>query len=149
MKAFIALGMVFLSLLGIADASYLTYEKLSGYIPLCGQGFDCGAVLSSPYASIGPVPISALGILFYLSIFALAICYYLEVPLDKSLKLPWLNISWLLLGITSTGFAFSVILVGLMAFVIEAWCLYCLVSAIISTLLFIGSVLLNRLTNSR
>jgi uncharacterized membrane protein len=129
--------MIFLTVLGIADASYLTYEKFSGYIPPCGEGFDCGAVLSSPYAQIGPIPLSLLGVGYYLTALILVAGSLLEIP--------QLNKSWLLLLLTSTGFAFSIALVGLMAFVIESWCLYCLVSAGTSTALFFLSLALQYL----
>jgi uncharacterized membrane protein len=136
MRQFLPLAMVFFSIVGIADASYLTYEKVSGQIPVCGQGFDCGSVLASPYAQIGPFPISVFGIFFYLSVFILSCSLFL------GLKLKQFNLVTLIRLLTSAGFGFSLILVGMMAFVIQAWCLYCLVSAATSTLLFSLSLLL-------
>ncbi|MBP7842566.1 hypothetical protein KA017_01025, partial [Candidatus Woesebacteria bacterium] len=66
MKIFISLLFIIFSLVGIADASYITYEKFSGVVPDCGPGFDCGAVLNSKWSSIGPIPLSLLGLAYYL-----------------------------------------------------------------------------------
>ena len=139
MKTFLPLLLVVLALLGIFDASYLTYEKLAGVIPSCGAGFDCGEVLNSQWASIGPIPLSALGMLYYLTVFIVAILNFLEIKILDFL-IPTHKI---LLLLTSFGFLFSLVLVGLMAFVIKAWCLYCLVSAFLSTCLWITSMVLN------
>jgi uncharacterized membrane protein len=128
MKQAIIMIMIFLSIVGIADSGYITYEKFSGAIPVCGEGFDCGSVLSSPYSQIGPIPLSLLGFGYYTTI--------LLVMAGKLLEIPAVKKTWPVLALTSFGFAFSLFLIGLMAFVIEAWCLYCLISAGTSTLLF-------------
>lgn len=140
MKTIVLLLMVFLSVIGIADASFLTYEKFSGNIPTCGDGFDCGTVLNSQYASIGPIPLSLFGVGYYLTVLLLVISMYLEFPIAAMVRLPKVKTQWLLMACTSFGFAFSLVLVGVMAFVIKAWCLFCLVSAATSTLLFICSL---------
>lgn len=152
----VSLAIIVVSMLGIADAGYLTYEKLSGKLPVCGQGFDCGKVLNSPWAYVGPVPLSALGLVFYLSVFALAIAQYLQVDISQQLQKTGLAkylkpLNWLLewqphhylMAITSLGFAFSGYLLFLMAVIIQGWCLYCLISAATSITLFILAVLLN------
>lgn len=140
-KPLLSLLIVFLSILGIADAGYLTYEKLSGSVPVCGPGFDCGTVLNSPYANIGPVPLSVLGLLYYATIFSFALMHYLAVDLKKlnqTLRLPY-NFSPLhFLQVFSTfGALFSVYLVILMGVIIAAWCQFCLYSAIISALIWL------------
>jgi uncharacterized membrane protein len=153
MKVILSLLIIMLAIGGIADASYLTYEKFAGVIPTCGESFDCGTVLSSKYASIGPIPMSFLGLLYYVAVLKLALLHYLEsdillrktkkfLPVSNQLKTALVPQKLLLL-LTSLGFGFSMILVGVMAFVIEAWCLFCLVSAGISTLMFLTAGLLN------
>ncbi|HEX7017702.1 MAG TPA: vitamin K epoxide reductase family protein [Patescibacteria group bacterium] len=144
MKMFLSLLLVVLAILGIFDASYLTYEKLTGNIPPCGAGFDCGEVLSSQWASIGPIPLSMFGFFFYSSMFILAIINFLEIDLFDHI----ITTKKLLLLLGSFGFFFSLYLVSLMAFIIQAWCLYCLFSALISTSLFVTSVALNNLPPS-
>lgn len=132
MKTLLSLTLVVLSLIGLSDASYLTYEKMMGKLPTCGGGFDCGQVLESSWAQIGPIPVSALGMGFYGTVLLLAGAHFLELKLH-----PRVTTLQLLLLLTSIGLATSIFLVGLMAFVIQAWCLFCLISAATSTLLFV------------
>lgn len=140
LKAVTSLLIIFLSLVGLADASYLSYQRAMGIIPPCITGFQCETVLRSPYANIGPVPLSVLGMVYYSIVFAIGVYVYLEKPLPS-----WLG-SWRRLGATSTdilravttfGVFFSMYLIFLMAVIIEAWCTYCLISAITCFLLFV------------
>lgn len=153
MKTFIPLLFIIFSIIGIADSSYITYEKFSGFVPDCGAGFDCGAVLESKWSSIGPIPLSLLGFLYYTTVFILATLLVLEIDLNKPLNkrfdkfnlkednvLRKTNTAELLLLATTFGFGFSIYLVSLMAFIIQAWCKYCLISAGTSTLLFLTSI---------
>lgn len=137
------LSLVMLSIIGLADATYLTYEKLTGGSLVCGGGFDCGQVLTSPYSQIGPIPLSALGMMYYATVLVLASILVLQEKPSKlsflSSLVPVSTIEAITL-LTSTGFAFSIILVGIMGFVLKAWCFYCLISAGTSTLLFFGSL---------
>src|SRR5699024_7132303 len=68
------LAILFIAVLGILDASYLTYEHYSKSIPPCSTSIwvDCGKVLSSKYSMVGPFPLSLLGLVFYSSMFGLA-----------------------------------------------------------------------------
>lgn len=168
MTVALSLLLVALTVLGIADAGYLTYNELSGKVAVCGAGFECDLVLTSSYAYIGPIPLAALGLFFYLTMFGLAIAHYLELPITplkkitnwkkslfKSLNLQKTafetarlyferNLSWMwvIFGLAIFGFLFSAYLVSLMAFVIGSWCSYCLLSAATSTLILIVSSIL-------
>lgn len=128
MKILIALAIVLVSFFGILDAGFLTYEKVRNIIPPCTQGFACGTVLESPYASIGPIPLSVLGLVFYSLVFILAVINFVEVRHLKFLGLK-LHTHDLLLLLSIFGGLFSLYLIILMAFVLRAWCLYCLISA--------------------
>lgn len=142
MKNLLPLLFVVLSIIGIADAGYLTYEKYSGYIPPCGPGFDCGKVLNSQYAYVLGIPLSAYGLLYYATLFFFAVLFVAEVDLQK---IPLFKHSFFkrataldfLIVITCFGLLFSGYLVILMAFIIKAWCKYCLVSAATSATLFV------------
>lgn len=138
---------IIISIIGLADSGYVTYEKLSGVIPACGAGFSCDTVLTSKYAYFGPIPISVFGFLFYGAMLLLGIFHYLDVPLTKTQiyqkyqifehylqNEPWQFLAFLL---SIAGFLFTLYLVFIMAFVLQAWCLFCIVSATTSTLLFI------------
>lgn len=138
MKKFLSLALIVFSILGIFDASYLTYEKINGYVPPCTAHFQCGQVLNSLWATIGPVPISILGFIFYATFLGLSIWLFLEKR-----YLPFLGIKLdtekllVLLGVV--GVSFSVYFVFLMGVVIKAWCFYCLLSALTSSILFLLS----------
>jgi len=140
-KPLLSLLLIVLSLFGIADASYLTYEKLSGRIPACGPGFDCGTVINSEWANIGPVPISVLGLFFYSTVFIFSLLHYLEKDLsglNKIFRFPYnfKPLNYLQVLVTFGGL-FSIYLVTIMGVILKAWCQYCLYSAIISSLLFV------------
>ncbi len=154
MKIFISLLFIIFSLIGIADSSFITYEKFAGIIPDCGPGFDCGAVLNSKWSSIGPIPLSLLGLIYYFTVFILGFLLVSEFEIQKpltqlfdKLKLSKRNVlrnittAEALFLVTTFGFGFSIYLVMLMAFIIGAWCKYCIISAITSTLLFIISTI--------
>ncbi|MBP7875666.1 quinone-dependent dihydroorotate dehydrogenase [Candidatus Woesebacteria bacterium] len=136
---FSSLLIIMLSLVGLTDASYLTYQRAFNIIPPCIPGFQCETVLRSPYANIGVIPLSALGILYYSIVLFLGILVYLESPLPSWLGLKRSKITTLdALQITTTfGLFFSAYLITLMSVVIKAWCTYCLISAIACLLLFL------------
>ncbi len=123
-----------LSLIGFFVALYLWAHNagLTGPI-VCGVG-DCATVQSSPYAKIGPVPVSAIGVGGYTALFILALTG-LQPPRRESR-----TIGALLLGGSAGGVAFSAYLTYLEAAVIQAWCQYCVASAIIITLIFFATL---------
>ena len=49
------------SLVGLADAIYLTVQHMTGASLRCTIISGCSEVLSSPYAQVGPVPLAATG----------------------------------------------------------------------------------------
>ncbi len=116
------------SFLGFADASYLTIEHLRGVPPNCSFLEGCAEVTSSPYSEIAGIPVALGGALYYLSILLLSIAF-LDSKKETLFRLACL--------LTPLGFLASAYFVFLMAFVIQALCIYCLGSAISSTLLFI------------
>ncbi|MCL4390275.1 MAG: vitamin K epoxide reductase family protein [Patescibacteria group bacterium] len=115
-----------LALVGVFDAGVLTAQHLVTLNLPCPVGGGCELVLRSKYAAVGPVPLAAFGLVYYLTIFWLA--------LKKQTKL--------LLGLMVVGVVFSAYLVYLQLFVIHALCQYCLVSAGNCLVLFTAGVLL-------
>ena len=138
MKTFLSLLLVIFTFLGILDAGYITYEKLNGIVPPCNPYFKCGDVLNSSWASVGPIPLSALGVLFYSLFFVMSVLYYFG---KKEVQLFNFNMrieTFLALqGIF--GAAFSLYLLFIMGVILKAWCLYCLLSAMICIILFMVS----------
>lgn len=58
---------------GTALTGYLTWSKLTNNHVVCPMS-GCTSILSSPYAQIGPVPLSALGLLGYATVASLCFC---------------------------------------------------------------------------
>ena len=123
-----------LALVGLFVALFLWAHNagLTGPIQ-CGIG-DCATVQASEYARIGPVPVSAVGVIGYLALMALALAGLQPANRDSAL------IGGLILAGSGAGVIFSAWLTYLEAFVIHAWCQYCVVSAILITLIFFASL---------
>ena len=60
------------ALAGLADATYLTVQALTGETLVCGGSPDCFRVLGSAYARVQGIPVAALGMLAYFSVFSFA-----------------------------------------------------------------------------
>ncbi len=127
---FLASLLIIFSLFGIADAGYLTWEYYHNIIPPCTIGGwfpDCGKVLTSRYSYFFGVPLSLVGFIHYSIenvIFSLAFLTHKR----------WTRMLAVFLG--TAGFVMSLYFVYVMVFVIGALCKYCLLSALISALIF-------------
>src|SRR3954464_7295450 len=114
-----------LSLVGLADAIYLTVEKLTGGIVQCNGISNCEQVLNSSYATIAGIPLAAFGALAYFTVFSLAILAAFGNERARSF----------LIFVVGLMLAFSIWLFILQAFVLHAFCQFCLLSAGITLLL--------------
>jgi uncharacterized membrane protein len=113
-----------LSLVGLADAIYLTVQHLTGQSLRCTFS-GCSEVLSSSYAQIGPVPLAALGAFAYFTVFSLSILAAFGYRLARPL----------LAALVGLMFLMTLWLLYLQAFVIHHFCQYCLLSAAVTTVL--------------
>ncbi len=125
-----------IAFIGFLDASYLTASHYSGVVPPCFVTRGCDTVTTSSYSKVLGIPISLLGALYYLSIIILSLLY-----IDK--KKEWI-IGKALPIITGGSFLVSMGLLYVQAEILKAFCSYCLVSAITSTLLFIFALIMRR-----
>jgi uncharacterized membrane protein len=114
-----------LSLAGLADAVYLTVEHLSGRSVRCTVTSGCSEVLASPYATISGYPLALFGALAYFTAFSLATLAAFGSQRAGNL----------FAVLVALMFATSLWLLYLQAFVLHAFCQYCLLSAAITTLL--------------
>ena len=122
-----------LSVPGMLLAFYLLLFHNGVLIVGCSTGgwFDCGSV-SGPgaaYASIGSVPVALIGLVGYGIIFLLTWLRDWDIAIIDYLP-------EMLVGVTGFAFLFSLGLTGLELFVIGAFCQYCVVSALIITIMF-------------
>lgn len=136
--------MMVVSFLGFVDASYLTAKHYLGTALTCALFEGCDVVTTSKYSEILGVPVSLLGAVYYFSVF-IFVAYYLDSQKFRSLPPKGLIGSLSLAAYASmAGFAASIAFMYIQFFVLKALCIYCLFSALTSTLLFIagGSMLL-------
>ena len=112
------------SLIGLADAIYLTVEHLSGRSVRCTLS-GCSEVLSSPYATVRGYPLAGLG----------AIAYFLVFSLATLAAFGYRGVGRLLMLLVGAMFLTTVWLLYLQAFVIHHFCQYCLLSALVTTTL--------------
>lgn len=124
-----------LSLLGLADALYLTIEHVTGQSVRCTLISGCSEVLSSPYAVVAGVPLAGIGAAAYFSVFSLATLAAFGYQFAAKL----------LVGLVTAMFLVSLWLVYLQAFVIREFCQYCLLSAAITTSLLVVVIIARRL----
>lgn len=114
------------ALVGLADASYLTAEHLSGNSVRCMIVTGCDEVLQSGYATVaGGVPVAALGALAYFAVFSLSTMAAFGYEGARRLLAPLVALMFL----ATLWFLY------LQAFVIRAFCAYCLLSAAVTTAL--------------
>ncbi len=124
----LAVFILVVALLGFADSAYLAIEHYSGVIPPCTIVSGCETVLTSSYSVVAGIPVSLLGAVFYLVVL-IGIFSFLESKKTVLLK-------WALL-LTFVGFLFTLWFLYVQAFILGAFCIYCIGSALTSTVLFV------------
>jgi uncharacterized membrane protein len=123
------LATALLSLVGIADAAYLLYIKMATV--QCGVG-GCDIVNTSAYSEVAGIPVAAIGLVGYIVILILAMGRWVLEGDGRALYL-----TMLLFVVALAGTLYSAYLTYLEVAVIRAICPYCVVSAIIISLITI------------
>lgn len=118
-----------LSLTGLAISAFLFYEYTFAGSVMCPLGQGCDIVRASPYSYIFGIPLPFPGLLFYLAMAILAVVSSHELPVKIVKKLQLL--------IASSGVVFGIYLTYLEAFVIKAYCFWCVLSFIISVVILL------------
>ena len=103
---------------GVAVAGYLTYVHYRPGALICTGGGGCEAVQDSSYAEIAGIPVALLGLVACLAVLVL-------VAWDSELA------RTLAAMVALSGAGFAVYLVVVQAFVIDAWCVWCLVNDLV------------------
>jgi uncharacterized membrane protein len=114
----IAIIVAIIGSFGLADSSYLTIKHLQGSYIRCGD--ECSAVLGSRYAEgIGGIPLAGFGAMGYAAVIIAALAAAGGLPIGRGI-----------LAIIAPLMALvSIWLLYLQAFVIHAFCKFCLASA--------------------
>ncbi|HEX6124213.1 MAG TPA: vitamin K epoxide reductase family protein [Pyrinomonadaceae bacterium] len=129
----------FVALVGVADSVYLTVKHFTAEPVPCSLISGCETVLTSSYAEVMEgVPLAAMGAVAYFIAFSLAI-----------LAAYGNRVLWTVFGIQVVLMSlFTVWLLYLQAYVIGAFCQFCLVSAA-TTFTMLLIFLASRLTRFR
>jgi len=113
--------LVVLAVLGIVVSALALREHYRTDASPCSinERWDCGIVNHSPFAMLHGTPVAAIGIAGYLLLGALAF---------KKLY------AWMLTFVTG-AFAFAIHLADIEEYVLGVWCIYCVISLGIITLM--------------
>ena len=125
---------IFVAAGGFLLSSYILYVKHSDKPMVCPTGSNCDTVIYSEYSKFFGIPLEYLGMLYY----GILIATYTTLITSPGL-LPQLVIYTILL-FTSAAFLFSLYLTFIQAFVLKQWCMWCILSGIFSTTIFIVSL---------
>ena len=112
-------------LAGLADATYLTVIAYTGETAACSGQAGCYEVLGSKYAKFAGVPVALFGLLGYFTAFTFAT--FAAFSYKRAAKFVALTVCLL--------FAATLWFLYVQAFLLHAYCRYCLFSAAITFLL--------------
>jgi uncharacterized membrane protein len=122
---------VLLAAAGVLVSGYLSVKRFTNGSLACSRWAECDVVNNSVYAKFYGVPVAFIGLAGYLVMMCLAMA---ALQAEGATQRRLLGVGFLLaLG----GFGFSVYLTYLELYVIEAICMWCVISAILATLLAI------------
>lgn len=111
-----------IALLGLGDATYLTVSHLAGDDSVCGASQPCSIVLGSKYAVIAGIPTAAFGAAAYFGVFSAATLAAFGYARARTF----------LIWIIAAMFLVTLWFLYLQAFVLHAFCPFCLFSAAVT-----------------
>ena len=144
-KRWVRVVMAVLATIGVIDTGSITLSKwgLIGNLSCSSTGLfgcnGCEKVLSSAWGSLFGQPLALFGLLGYGAVLFMAVG---PLVLQGELRVSLGQRSWWGLFLLSTGMAvFSAVLLGVMAFGIRDCCPFCILSAGLSSALFVLSLI--------
>jgi uncharacterized membrane protein len=117
--------LVVAAFLGMVDAAYVALHSSQNFIIPCGFAGGCDQVLNSPYSKLLGIPVAWFGMLFYAAVAGSGLLALFGFA--QTLRLS--------LVVVSLAFLLTLYLLYLQAWVIKAFCDYCLLSALLVTVL--------------
>ena len=130
----LAIFIIFTAAGGFLLSLYILYVKHCGKPMVCPTGSSCDTVIYSEYSKFFGIPLEYLGVLYY----GILIATYITLITSPG-SIHQIIISAVLLS-TSGAFLFSLYLTSIQAFVLKQWCMWCILSAVFSTTIFIVSL---------
>jgi len=122
------------SFAGFWLSCYLLWARLTNHQVFCGNSISCDLVLKSAYSAIAGVPVTFLGLLAYLILLIITLLRGHVVKYHDA------NIRLATYGISLTGFLYSGYLTYIQIFVLGAMCVWCLISMVLITIIFIMTI---------
>ena len=119
---------------GLGVALYIYYTKKHHGQLVCPTGSNCNTVVNSRYSKFLGVSLEYWGMLYYSVIITSYLILILAPQIISGIFLSGLII------FTATAFMFSLYLLFVQAFLLRQWCIWCLLSAMLSILIFIVSL---------
>lgn len=140
------LPLMILGILALGVTSYLVWLHFNTDVTgFCQEGgtFDCVSVNQSKYAYIFDVPMSIWGLIFYSGFFLLTLALYLGLDLRKiHYRFKRRHAYWIMFLIPLFGTLFSLRLTYIEAFILKAWCPFCVMQQVIVFIMLIFAYLL-------
>tara|TARA_Y100000589_G_scaffold331711_1_gene386501 strand:- start:1935 stop:2873 length:939 start_codon:yes stop_codon:yes gene_type:complete len=140
------------STIGLVDTASITLKNWGLFNSLSCPGINkgCESVLNSPWGTLFKteqynIPLSLGGFFTYSSILIIILILNLKIikPKTNHSRFLW----WLIYLISCGASIFSILLINIMFTKIEAFCIFCLLSAILSFSIFILSIIGARFEN--
>lgn len=119
---------------GFGVALYIYYTKRHHKQLVCPTGSDCNAVVTSRYAKFLGVSLEYWGMFYYTVIFSA----YIILIFTPHLLSEFFLYGFIMLA--AAAFFFSLYLLFVQAFLLRQWCIWCLLSAMLSIAIFIVSL---------
>lgn len=129
------MGIALLAMGGVILALYLALYKLGIIGEMTCTVGSCETVQLSKWATFLGLPVAVWGVGAYVAVLALALTG-LQPAFAESR-----TISWLLVGLNAWNVLFSGWLTYLELYVINAICMWCVISAILMSIIFVLSLL--------
>lgn len=124
--------LIALALVGLGDTFYLSYFQYLNLVPSCAIG-GCEIVLTSVHAKFFGVPLSYIGLVYYLYLLCLAALLALE-PNSRALRVG-------MLAYTGVGVLYSTYAIFYVQLTqIGALCQFCAISALTTLALFAAAL---------
>lgn len=117
--------MLLAGFIGMIDSAYIGFNSLGGTLIPCGPASQCDEVLNSSYSHVGNVSIAWLGFLFYFAVSASS-CFRLW-GFQQTFRFTMVA--------SLVAFLVTIYLLYVQAFLLQAFCNYCLLSAFLVTVI--------------
>ena len=121
-----------LAIVGIGVSGYLAIQNLQGETGICVGVHGCATVQNSRYGEWFGTPVSVFGLALYTFLAGTSLAWHLNLR-ERRPELVLLGFLGALAGLLMSAY-----FTYLEAFVLDAWCFYCIVSALLMTGLFLA-----------